>query len=63
MCRGTDINGQDKAPSRTDYGAACSLSLIHISSLEVEDIGEAIVKSDLTDMSDIMIELLKRMKE
>ena len=32
-------------------------------SLEVEDIGEAIVKSDLTDMSDIMIELLKRMKE
>ena len=32
-------------------------------SLEVEDIGEAIVKSELTDMSDIMIELLKRMKE
>ena len=32
-------------------------------SLEVEDIGEAIVQSDLTDMSDIMIELLKRMKE
>ena len=32
-------------------------------SLEVEDLGEAIVKSDLTDMSDIMIELLKRMKE
>ena len=32
-------------------------------SLEVEVIGEAIVKSDLTDMSDIMIELLKRMKE
>ena len=32
-------------------------------SLEVEDIGEAIVKSDLTDMSDTMIELLKRMKE
>lgn len=32
-------------------------------SLEVEDIGEAIVKSDLTDMSDIMIELLKRRKE
>jgi len=28
-------------------------------SLEVEDIGEAIVKSDLTDMSDIMMELLK----
>ena len=32
-------------------------------SLEVEDIGDAIVKSDLTDMSDIMIELLKRIKE
>lgn len=32
-------------------------------SLEVEDIGEAIVKSDLTDMSDIMLELMKRMKE
>lgn len=32
-------------------------------SLEVEDIGEAIVKSDLTDMSDIMMELLKRIKE
>ncbi len=32
-------------------------------SLEVEEIGEAIVKSDLTDMSDIMMELLKRMKE
>lgn len=32
-------------------------------SLEVEDIGEAIVKSDLTDMSDIMMELMKRMKE
>lgn len=31
-------------------------------SLEVEDIGEAIVKSDLTDMSDIMMELMKRMK-
>ena len=26
-------------------------------------IGEAIVKSDLTDMSDIMMELLKHMKE
>lgn len=32
-------------------------------SLEVEEIGEAIVKSDLTDMSDIMMELMKRMKE
>lgn len=31
--------------------------------LEVEDIGEAIVKSDLTDMSDIMMELMKRMRE
>ena len=32
-------------------------------SLEVEEVGEAIVKSDLTDMSDIMMELLKHMKE
>ena len=32
-------------------------------SLEVEDIGEAIVKSDLTDMSDIVIEVLKQVKE
>ena len=32
-------------------------------SLEVEEIGEAIVKSDLTDMSDIMMELLKKIKE
>lgn len=32
-------------------------------SLEVEKVGEAIVKSDLTDMSDIMMELLKHMKE
>lgn len=32
-------------------------------SLEVEAVGEAIVKSDLTDMSDIMMELLKHMKE
>lgn len=31
--------------------------------LEVEDIGEAIVKSDLTDMTDIMMELLKQIKE
>ena len=29
-------------------------------SLEVEAIGDAIVKSDLTDMSDIMMELLKQ---
>lgn len=29
-------------------------------SLEVEEIGDAIVKSDLTDMSDIMMELLKQ---
>ena len=28
-------------------------------SLEVEDIGEAIVKSDLTDMTDLMMELMK----
>lgn len=32
-------------------------------SLEVEEIGDAIVKSDLTDMSDIMMELLKNIKE
>lgn len=32
-------------------------------SLEVEDIGEAIVKSDLTDMSDIVMEVFKQVKE
>lgn len=32
-------------------------------SLEVEDIGEAIVKSDLTDMSDIVMDVLKQVKE
>ena len=32
-------------------------------SLEVEDIGEAIVKSNLTDMSDIVMEVLKQVKE
>ena len=32
-------------------------------SLEVEDIGEAIVKSDLTDMSDIVMKVLKQVKE
>ncbi|MEF9938678.1 MAG: hypothetical protein RR875_06400 [Clostridium sp.] len=32
-------------------------------SLEVEEIGEAIAKSDLTDMSDIMMELIKGIKE
>ena len=32
-------------------------------SLEVEDIGEAIVKSDLTDMSDIVMEVLIHAKE
>ena len=32
-------------------------------SLEVEAVSDAIVKSDLTDMSDIMMELLKHMKE
>lgn len=31
--------------------------------LEVDNIGEAIVKSDLTDMTDIMMELLKQIKE
>ncbi len=32
-------------------------------SLEVDEVGEAIVKSDLTDMSDIIMEILKHMKE
>ena len=32
-------------------------------SLEVEDVEDAIVKADLTDMTDIMIELLKGIKE
>ena len=32
-------------------------------SLVVEEVGYAIFKSDLTDMSDIMMELLKHMKE
>ena len=31
-------------------------------SLEVEDIGEAIVRSDLTEMNDIMMELMKEVK-
>ena len=31
-------------------------------SLEVEDIGEAIVRSDLTDMTDIMMELRTEVK-
>ena len=31
-------------------------------SLEVVDIGEAIVRSDLTDMTDIMMELMKEVK-
>ena len=32
-------------------------------SLEVEAVSEAIVKSDLTDMSDIMLELKKKKKK
>ena len=32
-------------------------------SLEVEDAEDAIVKADLTDMTDIMMELLKGIKE
>ena len=32
-------------------------------SLEVEEVEDAIVKSDLTDMSDIMMEMMKDMKE
>ena len=32
-------------------------------SLEVEAVSEGIVKSDLTDMSDIMLELMKEIKK
>ncbi|MCI7795881.1 MAG: hypothetical protein MR528_06240 [Lachnospiraceae bacterium] len=32
-------------------------------SLEVEAVSETIVKSDLTDMADIVMELLKEIKE
>ena len=32
-------------------------------SLEVEEVEDALVKSDLTDMSDIMMEMMKEMKE
>lgn len=32
-------------------------------SLEIEEIEDAIVKSDLTDMADIMMELMKERKE
>lgn len=32
-------------------------------SLDVEQVEDAIVKSDLTDMSDIMMEMMKEMKE
>lgn len=32
-------------------------------SLEVEAVSETIVKSDLTDMADIMLEIMKEMKE
>lgn len=32
-------------------------------SLEVEAVEDAIVKSDLTDMTDIMMELIKEFKE
>lgn len=32
-------------------------------SLDVEEVEDAIVKSDLTDMSDIMMEMMKEMKE
>lgn len=32
-------------------------------SLEVEAIEDAIITNDLTDMTDIMMELIKRMKE
>ncbi len=32
-------------------------------SLEIEEVEDAIVKSDLTDMTDIMMELIKERKE
>ena len=32
-------------------------------SLEVEGVSDAIVKSDLTDMADIMMEIMKEIKE
>ncbi len=32
-------------------------------SLEIEEVEDAIVKSDLTDMADIMMELIKERKE
>lgn len=32
-------------------------------SLEVDDIEDAIVRSDLTDMNDVMMELIKEAKE
>ena len=32
-------------------------------SLEVEAVSDAIIKSDLTDMADIMMELMKEIKE
>ncbi|MBO6270919.1 MAG: hypothetical protein J6M58_01145 [Clostridium sp.] len=32
-------------------------------SLEVSAVGDAIVEADLTDMSDIMLELMKQMRD
>lgn len=32
-------------------------------SLEIDDVEDAIVRSDLTDMSDIMMELIKERRE
>ena len=32
-------------------------------SLEVEAVSDAIIKSDLTDMADIMMEIMKEIKE
>ena len=32
-------------------------------SLDVEDVEDAIIKSDLTDMADIMMEIMKEIKE
>ena len=32
-------------------------------SLEISDVGDSIIRADLTDMSDIMLELMKQMRD
>ena len=32
-------------------------------SLDIDEVGEAIIQADLTDMSDIMLELMKQMRD